>query len=80
MKRKGNKRRYFVTTWCNENQAFTPQKGVRTGPYSLFGLRKAIRALRELGYAANYSRGYGDPSVAVDVMEQKKDGSWQWTW
>lgn len=43
-------------------QTFTPQRGVRTGPYSLWGLRKPLRKLRAMGYSARK----GDPSVSVD--------------
>jgi hypothetical protein len=46
MKRKQKKPRYYVETWDTEKQTFTPQQGVRKGPYSLFGLRKALKALR----------------------------------
>lgn len=66
------KPRYYVTTWDTYRQEFTPQKGVRTGPYSLFGLRKAIRKLRAIGYPCNYDSGdagrgrNGDPSVCID--------------
>ena len=56
------KPRYYVTTWDTEKQLFTPQAGVRTGPYSLFGLRKALRALQEHGYDCNRD----DPSVLVE--------------
>jgi hypothetical protein len=56
---------YYVTTWDTELQEFTPQKGVRTGPWSLWGLRRALRALRDLGYIARK----GDPSTAVDRFE-----------
>jgi hypothetical protein len=42
--------RYFVTTWDPELQTFTPQNGVRSGPYSLWGLRRALRALQGMGY------------------------------
>ena len=42
--------KYYVKTWNWRRQAFTPQKGVRCGPYSLFGLRKALLALRAIGY------------------------------
>lgn len=60
------KRHYYVTTWDADKQEFTPHKGVRTGPYSLFGLRRAIRKLRKLGYPCDYSsKGSGDPSVHV---------------
>lgn len=44
------KPRYEVLTWDSDLQKFTPQKGVRRGPYSLFGLRKPLRQLRLLGY------------------------------
>lgn len=54
-------RRYYVTTWDTDMQEFTPQIGVLEGPYSLMGLRRALRALRELGYPARH----GDPSVQV---------------
>lgn len=50
--------RYYVTTWDMDRQEFTPQSGVRTGPYSLFGLRKATCKLRELGYAADRGDNY----------------------
>jgi len=57
--------RYRVTTWDADKQAFTPQRGVRSGPYSQFGLRRALRRLRELGYdacradASTYVERYG---------------------
>lgn len=59
--------RYYVTTWDTEKQDFTPQKGVRTGPYSLWGLRKAIRKLRGMGYTARGlgGDGSGDSSVLI---------------
>jgi hypothetical protein len=44
------KPKYFVTTWDSMKQDYTPQPGVRTGPWSLFGLRRALRALRMMGY------------------------------
>jgi hypothetical protein len=43
-------RYYYVTTWDTYREDFTPQQGVRTGPYSLFGLRGAIRKLQDMGY------------------------------
>jgi len=64
--------RYDVTTWDTEAQDFTPQPGVRCGPYSLFGLRKALRRLRDFGYPATrlpHTPGdgdVGDPSVLVE--------------
>lgn len=38
---------YHVLTWDVYRQKFTPQHGVRCGPYSLFGLRKPLRKLRD---------------------------------
>lgn len=35
------------------NTTSTPQDGVSDGPYTLFGLRVALRALRAMGYAAD---------------------------
>ena len=73
------KTRYYIWTWDTFADEWTPQKGVRCGPYSLFGLRKALRALRGLGYPAtrlprqHYDDGgrpelvgSGDPSVLVE--------------
>jgi hypothetical protein len=57
---------YWVKTWDTDRQEFTPQNGVRTGPYSLWGLRKAIRKLRALGYPCDYRRGIGDASVLIE--------------
>ena len=45
-----SKHRYDVLTWDHEADRFTPQKGVRRGPWSLMGLRRAIRRLLEMGY------------------------------
>ncbi len=42
--------RYYVSTWDSDLQEFTPQVGVRTGPYCLGGLRKALRKLAAMGY------------------------------
>lgn len=63
------KRQYFVTTYDLEKEAFTPQKGVRKGPYSLFGLRRALRSLREMGYMACK----GDPSVLVECPQAVRE-------
>lgn len=63
------KPQYYVTTWDLDKQCFTPQKGVRTGPYSLWGLRRALRKLKNLGYSCNRK----DPYVAVD---KKIRGQW----
>lgn len=64
------KPRYYVTTWDEELEDFTPQKGVRTGPYTMFGLRKALRQLRNMGYQADHD----DPSVYV-VREDRLQGA-----
>ena len=53
---------YFVLTWDAEEQKFTPQIGVSPGPYTLFGLRSALRILRNCGYVA---RGE-DPWILVE--------------
>ena len=45
--------RYYVLTYDWDKREYTPQKGVRKGPYTKFGLRKAIRKLREMGYCAD---------------------------
>ena len=47
--------RYYVKTWDIGRQAYTAQKGVRTGPYTLFGLRQALRKLKEFGFDADKS-------------------------
>lgn len=68
-------KRYYIKTWDTDKQTFTPQKGVRCGPYSLFGLRKPIRALREMGYSCDYSSRLGisgDPSVVIGCVEVKR--------
>lgn len=67
------KTRYYVTTWDAELQQFTPQAGVRSGPYTLFGLRRAIRKLQSLGYSCDRQ----DPSVLVEraqVFDPRTDG------
>jgi hypothetical protein len=69
---KKKKPRYYIQTYDAEKGEFTPQVGVRTGPYTLFGLRKAIRKLRAMGYPCDYSSQHGchgDPSVAIEKRE-----------
>lgn len=61
------KPRYWVTTWDTERQCWTPQKGVRTGPYSLFSLRKPLRVLRSMGYDVD-RRSF---SVLVEREDQR---------
>jgi hypothetical protein len=64
--------RYYVTTWDTDRQAFTPQYGVRCGPYSLFGLRRALRVLRLMGYDGNR----GDNSTLVERAPEPR-GDWK---
>ena len=65
------KPKYEVLTWDTDKQDFTPQKGVRRGPYTLFGLWKALRKLRHGGCPATrlpHTPGdghVGDPSVLI---------------
>lgn len=53
---------YSVLTWDTTKQDWTPQYGVRTGPYRLMGLRRALRKLRAMGYDGCK----GDNSVLVE--------------
>lgn len=65
-----SKPRYYIWTWDTDKQSFTPQAGVRCGPWSKWGLRRAIRRLREMGYPCDYSsKGSGDPSVKIERVE-----------
>lgn len=59
---------YRIRTWDIELQRFTPQRGVRSGPYTLFGLRKALRKLRQMGYEVSRRGGF---SVLVERVESK---------
>jgi hypothetical protein len=60
-------KKYEVLTWDVEKQKWTPQQGVRRGPYSLWGLKRALRKLQALGYPCDYRSDdcSGDPSVLV---------------
>lgn len=58
-------RRYYVMTLDPSTGDFTPQKGVRKGPYRLFALRQALRALQHLGYDTRR-----DNAVAVYIYER----------
>lgn len=58
---------YYVETWDVNLDDFTPQKGVRTGPYSLWGLRKPLLMLRQMGYTATRN----DPSILVERRDAK---------
>ncbi len=61
---------YDVTTWDADKQAWTPQQGVRRGPWTKWGLRKALRKLRNLGYSARR----GDAFVAVARRGMEGEG------
>lgn len=61
---------YEVLTWDTDRDRFTPQRGVRRGPYTLFGLRKALRQLQGLGYPCNRQ----DPSVLVQRVAPHATG------
>jgi hypothetical protein len=56
------RRKYRVTTWDPAKEGFTPQPGVRAGPYTQFALRKALRKLRNLGYDTDRNA----PSIYVE--------------
>lgn len=66
------KARYFIETWDVEKQAYTPQKGVRRGPWSKWGLRRAIRKLREMGYACDYSSKTGVGDAYVQIWREER--------
>jgi hypothetical protein len=59
--------RYYITTIDPDTSRFTPQRGVRTGPYTLWGLKRALRRLQALGYNC----GRGDPSVLVERADMR---------
>ena len=61
-----NTKRYFVRTWDCDLDRFTPQKGVRVGPYTLFGLRRALLKLQEMGYS---TRRGSAPLVLIEDEE-----------
>lgn len=58
--------RYRVTTWDIDRQDYTPQQGVRAGPYTLMGLRRALRQLRALGLETKRFSGF---SVLVERVD-----------
>jgi hypothetical protein len=66
------RKRYEVLTWDTDKQKFTPQQGVRRGPYTLWGLKRALRKLQSYGYPCNYRgrNGWpeGDPFVLVSEL------------
>lgn len=60
--------KYQIFTHDFDLNKWTPQKGVKCGPYALFGLRKAIRKLQAMGYEGTRD----DPSVYVKRIEDSK--------
>lgn len=52
------KNRYYVHTWDPDTKEFTPQNGVRVGPWSKWGLRKALRSLQDMGYETTRAGGF----------------------
>jgi hypothetical protein len=58
--------KYYVLTYDPEKEEFTPQKGVRQGPYTLFGLRKPLRKLENLGYGPPASKS---PCVLINRVD-----------
>ena len=62
--------RYYVLTWDTDKQMFTPQRGVRAGPWSKWELRLPLRALGELGYDVTRAGGY---SVLVQRANSVKE-------
>lgn len=59
--------KYTVETWDHELEAFTPQEGldVPAIDVDVHGLRRALRALQQYGYACNRQ----DPSVLVRRLD-----------
>ena len=55
---------YEVLTWDADIGEFTPQRGVRRLARGKWGLRRALRQLRGLGYDASK----GDSSVLVERL------------
>ncbi len=45
-----SKDRYEVLTYDIDTGEFTPQQGLKRGPWSKWGLRRALRRLRRMGY------------------------------
>ena len=63
--RKMSKPRYYLWTWDSDKQDWTPQQGVRCGPWSKWGLRRALRKLRGMGYNARKM----DPFILVKRID-----------
>lgn len=59
--------RYNVTTYDADLRDYTPQEGVNCTNLDIFGLKRCLRELKDLGYSCDYSKeGGGDPSVIVE--------------
>jgi hypothetical protein len=63
------KHRYYVITFDPELDRYTPQVGVRCGPYTLFGLRKALRKLESMGY--DIRRDYAS-AILVEREDERR--------
>lgn len=50
--------KYYVLTWDIDRQTWMPQKGVRKGPWSKWGLREALRRLQAMGYDTHRRSAY----------------------
>lgn len=61
--------RYYLFTWDPAKQDFTPEPGVRCGPYTLFGLRKAFRNPK-LSSAVGGPIHRDHPSVLVERKDE----------
>lgn len=61
--------KYRVRTYDINTGKFTPQAGIPEIVTGHSGLRKAIRALREMGYPADRSGDCSDSSVLIERME-----------
>jgi hypothetical protein len=66
--RRAHRGTYYVRTWDSERMEYTPQAGIKAGPYSQFGLRRAIRKLRDMGYEAYRD----DSSVLIERVGDAK--------
>jgi hypothetical protein len=62
---------YEVLTWDVRKEDFTPQIGVRRGPWSKWGLRRALRKLNRCGYDTDR---HNAPSVLVLRRESTRNG------
>jgi hypothetical protein len=59
--------RYRVTTWDMDRQEFTPQEGVKSVVHGIGGLKRALRALQDLGYEGRRS----DCSILVERIDEE---------